>query len=45
MIQFIKKIWKWFMKLLSDENNEPNDENQNNNINIISFKIRYIKEK
>ena len=49
MIQFfIKKIYKWFKKLLfnddNDNDNEPINKTQNN-INIISCKIRYIKEK
>lgn len=44
MIQFIKKLWLWFVNLLSDKDDK--DENQpNNNINIISCKVRYIKEK
>ena len=50
MIQFfIKKIYKWFKKLLFNDDNDDNDNEPinktQNNINIISCKIRYIKEK
>lgn len=47
MIQFIKKLRCWFIKLLSKQDKDDNDnENKpNNNINIISCKVRYIKEK
>lgn len=49
MIQFIKKLKCWFIKLLSkqdkDKDNNENEDKPNNNINIISCKIRYIKEK
>lgn len=47
MIQFIKKLKCWFIKLLSkqDKDDNENKDKPNNNINIISCKVRYIKEK
>lgn len=55
MIQFIKRCWYWFMGLfinkfknIPKENTNINKlENnlENNNINIVSVKVRYVKEK
>ena len=53
MIQFIKKCWYWFIgifvskKNIPDEYTDINKENnsEKNNINIISVKVRYVKEK
>lgn len=55
MIQFIKRCWCWFMGLFTNmfknipkENTNINKlENnlENNNINIVSVKVRYVKEK
>jgi hypothetical protein len=47
MFQYVKKFWYWFINLLS--NNKPKDDDLdknkiNNKINIISCKVRYIKE-
>lgn len=53
MIQFIKKCWYWFIgiftnKNIPDENTDINKSENNlekNNVNIISVKVRYVKEK
>lgn len=55
MIQFIKQCWYWFMGLFTNKFKNIPKENtninklennlENNNINIISVKVRYVKEK
>ncbi len=54
MIQFIKKCWYWFIGIFTskdenipDEYTDINKENnlEKNNINVISVKVRYVKEK
>lgn len=52
MIQFIKKCWYWFISIftnknISDEYTDINKKNnlEKNNINVISVKVRYVKEK
>lgn len=53
MIQFIKKCWYWFIGIFTSKKNIPdeytniNKKNnlEKNNINVISVKVRYVKEK
>lgn len=55
MIQFIKRCWCWFMGLFTNKFKNIPKENtninklennlENNNINIVSVKVRYVKEK
>ena len=55
MIQFIKRCWYWFMVLFTNKFKNIPKENtninklennlENNNINIVSVKVRYVKEK
>ena len=55
MIQFIKRYWYWFMGLFTNKLKNIPKENtninklennlENNNINIVSVKVRYVKEK
>ncbi len=55
MIQFIKRCWYWFMGLFTNKFkniprkntniNKLENNLENNNINIVSVKVRYVKEK
>ena len=55
MIQFIKRCLYWFMGLFTNKFKNIPKENtninklennlENNNINIVSVKVRYVKEK
>ena len=55
MIQFIKRYWYWFMGLFTNKFknipikntniNKLENNLENNNINIVSVKVRYVKEK
>lgn len=48
MIQYIKKVYCWFINLFSNNNKsieqKNNKDNNKTDINIISCKVRYIKE-